>query len=276
MSTRVRPSTNIFLRTLAANPWTLPKLEALDLTSVHFHDNDFAQLLRQMRKLKSLKVSHTRFGRLSLLEMVKKRARHGTTGDGTGTTYTLCDSVTLLHLDDFPEVTGAMIQTLLASCPKLEVFLGGKVKVSEIAIGDEWVCKGVLHLCLYLEADEDYHAPPVSREFLNNQRNVFARLGRLTNLQGLQLTREWDDLNPTQVMQTLDLRLPAGMKSLANLKELEYLCFFHDCGQRTGLREVRWMVQHWPKLECVAGMTMIDDQTQARMAAVLDPAGVEF
>ncbi|KAG0309859.1 hypothetical protein BGZ99_000764, partial [Dissophora globulifera] len=216
-----------FMRTLAASPWTLLKLKNLDLFGVDFNDKDLAQLLGQMRQLESLEVSHTRFGRLSIEALLKRRAGIGRTGDGSGTTYRLCDSVKSLRIDSCADVTGVLIQTLLESCPKMEFFQGGKVTVSEIARGKEWVCQGILDLSIYLEADEDYHSPEVSPEFLMKQRVVFARLGQLTKLRYLDLT------NDTEATRTLDLRLSAGMKSLANLKDLDQLFCTNDFGQRT-------------------------------------------
>ncbi|KAF9936593.1 hypothetical protein BGZ65_002235 [Modicella reniformis] len=260
-------STYAFLRALAGNPWTLVKLESLDLSGVYFDDEDFAQLLGQMRQLISLKVHRTRFGRLSFQELIKKR-EHGEKGHGSDTMYALCDSVRFLWLGSCPEVTGIMIQTLLASCPKLKEFRGDKVTVSEVAQGQKWVCQSILRLAIYLEADEDDHAPMVSRR---KQQAVFGRLGSLTNLRYLELTH-----GSAQITRTLDLRLSTGLKSLANLKNLESLSFSGDSQQRTGLREVAWMARQWPKLQQIVGFTETDKKIRKKMAVILVPAGISF
>ncbi|KAG0290808.1 hypothetical protein BGZ98_003281 [Dissophora globulifera] len=251
MPTRIRSTVDAFMRTLAASPWTLLKLKNLDLLGVDFNDKDLAQLLGQMRQLESLEVSHTRFGRLSIEALLKRRVGIRRTRDGSGATYTLCDSVKSLRIDSCADATGVLIQTLLESCPKLEFFQGGKVTVSEIAQGKEWVCQGILDLSIYLEANEDYHSPEVSPEFLRKQRVVFARLGQLTKLQYLDLT------NDTEATRTLDLRLSAGMGSLANLKDLDQLFCTNDYGQRMGVQERDWIVRNWPNFQGMHSLNII-------------------
>ncbi|ORY89514.1 hypothetical protein BCR41DRAFT_402714 [Lobosporangium transversale] len=118
---------------------------------------------------------------------------------------------------------------------------GSKTTVSEIVNGAEWVCSGLTHLSITLEADIDQE----TEEGMAKARIAFKQLGKLTRLEHLDLTQLYS--------RTLDIRLRAGLDELANLKRLDTLRVT-DYQQRMQLEDATWMVNNWPRFRGVHGV----------------------
>lgn len=84
------------------------------------------------------------------------------------------------------------------------------------------------------------------------QSLVYDRLARLINLERLCLGDS--ALFHDGFLDCLEMSLESGLRKLAGLKQLKEL----DVGGmsvRIGRLEVQWMVEHWPKLRCIFGLT---------------------
>ncbi|KAK3830180.1 MAG: hypothetical protein JOS17DRAFT_817638 [Linnemannia elongata] len=117
-----------------------------------------------------------------------------------------------------------------------------------------------------------YHVQQESRAV---QRGVLRQLGQLTNLRKLRLGqygRDWDmpvysrlEIRGIRTMAVdayfdhncLELSLEGGLDELVGLKQLEEL-LVHQMAHRIGLAEVQWMVENWPKLRTIKGLTYQD------------------
>ncbi|KAF9101553.1 hypothetical protein BGX29_005507 [Mortierella sp. GBA35] len=113
------------------------------------------------------------------------------------------------------------------------------------------------------------------------QRSVLKQLGRLANLRKLSLgaygqdkdNREYSQLTIKHIRtmfvdefvqcDCLELSLESGLEELAGLEQLEELAV-HQMAHRIGLLEVRWMVEHWPKLRAIHGLRYTDSDEENR------------
>ncbi|KAF9170747.1 hypothetical protein BGX20_008573 [Mortierella sp. AD010] len=93
------------------------------------------------------------------------------------------------------------------------------------------------------------------------QSQVYERLARFTKLEKLWLGSEcynhpgsesYHDSNGLEEEQRdcLEMSLESGLHKLAGLKELRELSLSY-MNVRVGLKEVQWMVEHWPKLRFI-------------------------
>lgn len=61
----------------------------------------------------------------------------------------------------------------------------------------------------------------------------------------------------------LELSLASGLDELGGLEELEEFVVV-NMAHRIGLAEVKWMVEHWPKLKRIVGLKYRDHDDQLR------------
>ncbi|KAK3830204.1 MAG: hypothetical protein JOS17DRAFT_747260 [Linnemannia elongata] len=112
------------------------------------------------------------------------------------------------------------------------------------------------------------------------QRGVLRQLGQLTHLRKLRLGkhgRDWDEPEYSQLeirgirtmavdayfdRNCLELSLESGLDELVGLKQLEELGVY-QMAHRIGLVEVQWMVENWPRLRTIIGLTYRDCDDEA-------------
>ncbi|KAF9908545.1 hypothetical protein EC991_009690 [Linnemannia zychae] len=114
------------------------------------------------------------------------------------------------------------------------------------------------------------------------QRGILRQLGRLTKLRKLALGRSgrnyeqeawYSHLEIKEIcamvvddyfqIECLELSLEGGLEELAGLKDLEELDLT-QMAHRIGVAEVQWMVEHWPKLKMIRGLTYSHRNADAR------------
>ncbi|KAF9115026.1 hypothetical protein BGX27_009144 [Mortierella sp. AM989] len=251
-------TTRAFCNTLAGDPWVLTRLQSLVLPGIQAEDEDIASFLKHMDYLVYLTVTDTRFGPHSFRELLTSRVF-----GSKGIHRPLCVSIETLNLRRCKNVTGPMVQTLLASCPNLKSFQTPKITVTDISTGDGWVCHKMNYLYTDIEADVDLE----SESGIEAQKIVYSRLGSLTRLKVLALTKRECGGEP---MKTIDLRLKSGLDLLAPLKDLYQISFHTDYmhRQNMGIDEANWMVENWPSLVSFTGRPSGDSETRSKMRSI--------
>ncbi|KAG0243464.1 hypothetical protein BGX31_010657 [Mortierella sp. GBA43] len=101
------------------------------------------------------------------------------------------------------------------------------------------------------------------------QGQVYDRLARLTNLETLWLGHLSSNMLSSALVEAdkvscLELSLESGLWRLGSLKSLKELSVSR-MKTRIGVKEVQWMVEHWPKLRVIHGL---DNTGDAKKAAV--------
>ncbi|KAK3810894.1 MAG: hypothetical protein J3Q66DRAFT_350440 [Benniella sp.] len=82
---------------------------------------------------------------------------------------------------------------------------------------------------------------------------VYDRLVRFTNLETLWLGSKPDHEDLNDVSDCLAMSLESGLHKLAGLKKLKELSV-SGMKTRIGVREVQWMMEHWPELRVIYGL----------------------
>ncbi|KAI8362253.1 hypothetical protein B0O80DRAFT_435402, partial [Mortierella sp. GBAus27b] len=81
------------------------------------------------------------------------------------------------------------------------------------------------------------------------QNQVYARIGRLTNLEILWLHNRYKEPQHG----CLDMSLESGLQQLSGLKALKELDV--SCMRtKIGVNEVQWMIEHWPEIRAIYGL----------------------
>lgn len=117
------------------------------------------------------------------------------------------------------------------------------------------------------------------------QRRVLRQLGQLTHLRTLSLGKYGCDFDHEEYFRLeirdfrtvivdrllehscLELTLESGLDELRELQELEEL-HIYQMAHRIGLAEVKWMLEHWPKLRLVGGLKYRDCEREMNDALV--------
>lgn len=121
-----------------------------------------------------------------------------------------------------------------------------------------WACKDTLEtLAINITRRDQFGELEDDGRFHRTQQRVCERLGTFVNLKVLQLApKAYRDKGQDECLY---LTLETGLSSMNGLKKLEEL-YIANMDHRVGLREVKWMVEHWPKLWKLRGL-------EAHMAA---------
>ncbi|KAF9323738.1 hypothetical protein BGZ91_003392 [Linnemannia elongata] len=162
-------------------------------------------------------------------------------------------------------------------CEMLEVF---ECKIVNVPRPDVFVTE----IGLYLDVPDQWTPPPpletspsplAVQESHALQRILLKNLGRCTHLRKLWLGTFGTNRNDPEYsyldlkgirrmvvdsyMQTscLELSLASGLDELSGLEELEELVVA-NMAHRMGLAEVKWMVEHWPRLRKISGLEYYD------------------
>ncbi|KAG0043846.1 hypothetical protein BGZ83_010979 [Gryganskiella cystojenkinii] len=190
------------------------------------------------------------------------------------------------------QVTGEMIQEMLCTLSKLETLAVPCVQ-DTVLVDDSrpWTCLGLRHLIIGVEFteaafeeqveterdDEDSNrvassSPPSSSFAIAYHTQVMERIGTLTSLESLILNTcfkcyDWSS------HQFLQFRLDRGLERLRDLRRLEILDMNWlrvDLDQD----DVRWMLDHWPKLRYLYGALSQDLGRDAILGKLLEDRGV--
>ncbi|KAG0327111.1 hypothetical protein BGZ99_008326 [Dissophora globulifera] len=260
-----------FLDELAQDPWPFRYLDSLDLPWTGLNDDDLARTLRQLNRLRVLRVIGSQFGRLSLHELlIDKMILSGGRGQRD---IPLCNTLETLDLGACRDVSSDMAQMLLSHCPNLRHFTADRISINDIAEGIEghgegWVCNGLRELEIHVDLYGTNSR--ISSDMMSFwQHAAYTQLGRLTELRILNLTFASKAPPGGVINRTLDLRLKAGLNILSKLKCLEELSFLHDPLQRMGVDEAIWMIEQWPKLHSLVGRLSDDKKLRRRVKAML-------
>ncbi|KAG0029077.1 hypothetical protein BGZ81_004159 [Podila clonocystis] len=115
-----------------------------------------------------------------------------------------------------------------------------------------WACKNTLETLAINFTQRDQHGELEDDQyFRRTQQRVCERLGTFVNLKVLQLApKGYRDIRQDEC---LHLTLETGLDKLDGLKNLEEL-YIANMDHQVGLREVKWMVESWPKLSKLYGL----------------------
>ncbi|KAF9101467.1 hypothetical protein BGX27_011459 [Mortierella sp. AM989] len=231
-----------------------PLIIGLCLECCPLLDKDFSVIVDSCQtSISNASFYQTKFGPLSVKSLL---ARHA-------------NSLTLLNLVDCIAVTSAMTQQLLVSCPKLTNFYSTILNARDIlgiteGNGEDaekihpqpWACTNIQVLEVYIGGLED--------KPLHWRRLVYQQIGRLEKLEEL-------DVNPSdrvmrliprrflsheRVTDGLKLQLQFGLDNLGSLKRLNKLIFY-KIEQKMEKKDVQWMVDSWPKLKGLHGISIL-------------------
>lgn len=212
-----------------------PNLTALHLI-VTLSDEEIAQILEAAPRIEKLSLPRTEFGARSIAAL----RRHFPT---------LRD----INLQFCSKVTSPMVQEILRSCAKLQSISAEVLNWSDI-IQQPWACRGLQMFDVGIDVvDENDDSP------MTHYRHVYQRLGQLTELNYLSICSE--NQSDTYSRDPIKVSLEAGLDELATLTKLTFfscktLLDSSDLGK--GFEAVKWMVEHWKKLETFEASRLIE------------------
>ncbi|KAF9575292.1 hypothetical protein EC968_003644 [Mortierella alpina] len=251
-----------------------PLLNELDLEHPKLTDDDLSRILTACSAIKMFHVTGSRFGPIAFQSLGKHFA-----------------SLTTLDLRRCLAVTSPMNQRIMMSCFNLRWFCSSRLEARDIlgvnegqlevadavrhhhSLGLEggapdgceeqllprdWVCTQIRFLQLYLCGLEN--RPPAWQD------QVLSQLARLTQLDFLTLGV--DDYTLDGTRDGIQLSLDRGLDQLRSLTKLDRFCF-DGVAQDMTERDVRWMLDAWPKLERVEGRLHTDNELRRELQKIL-------
>ncbi|KAG0205943.1 hypothetical protein BGX28_002535 [Mortierella sp. GBA30] len=254
-------------------PSACPNLTSLQLC-LHMSDEDIAAILNAMPRVEKLTVPNMEFGDLS----GKALRKH----------YSWLKDINFEHTLDLTSLPSLVVQEILCSCPALQSVGARFLYYKHLAaLPQPWVCKGLQVFNVGIsfgdpdddeddEDDEDDDEDEEEEEKILQRkqsprekarakiekevslwrahRDLFSRLGQLTELQHLSIGFLDDGLAEPE--ESPKLTLKAGLKSLETLKKLKFFSCrlaFDMLTTQEIVETVKWMAEHWPKLESLEG-----------------------
>ncbi|KAF9336212.1 hypothetical protein BG006_009376 [Podila minutissima] len=223
-----------------------PNLAVFELQIQSLTDKDLSRILDSARRVTSFQVFDTQFGPAAFQSLFR-HFRY----------------VTKLDLRRCPEVTSAMSQQILESCPGLIEFFAGYLKVQDMKPEQEWVCTGLTSISLFICGLRDQ--PP------EKQEAVLRQLAKLERIESL--TVGTFDPRDENSRDGLDLRLSVGLSILEPVKELRWICF-DGLAQEMDETDLTWMVETWPKLCRLEGKVHTERERRLELQEILIDKGV--
>jgi len=248
-----------------------PHLEELNLNLIGYkeQDQDLAMMLEGIHRLVTLHAASSGFGP----KCVEAIRMHQST-------------VTTLDLAMCLQITSPMVQTLLTSMTALESLTVGRIHYLDIIDGGPWVSLQLRRLAIAIDMKKPPEVEEEERKkrkqgvrhseiksvFEAQQRGVFQRLSTLERLCSLALLSPSSDGSMGND-QTLDFRQRMGLDSLSTLKQLEEFAFksFH---QYMTMNDVRWILDHWPRIRKITGQLSMDPADYYEMKSFLNSRGI--
>ncbi|KAI8352418.1 hypothetical protein B0O80DRAFT_499710 [Mortierella sp. GBAus27b] len=159
-------------------------------------------------------------------------------------------------------VPSKQVQEVLESCPMLEHIIAPMVTAQDITQGKPWVCHRLktFRVMIGMEFSGKSHVQEGQRTRLKYSEDdktlchqIFERLGQLTQLTVLDMGPEQQRWVLRFHIETasLPLRLRMGLGHLSTLRNLETIGYRGV--QRIRLGDLKWMLQHWNKLQEIVG-----------------------
>ncbi|KAF9199298.1 hypothetical protein BGZ49_010614, partial [Haplosporangium sp. Z 27] len=238
-----------------------PRLKRLDILGPQFHDEGLARVIKSIPSpLEKLRVTSTGFWFMAF-DTLLATERH----------YKHIQELDFLAC---PGVTSDMIQKIMTMMPALTFLSADHLHVTDIvdamhkkpyteSSGRDWVCNNLRVLKLFIEMEE---APdPITPEYENRQRQVYQRLGKLTKLETLDVSRKFSctGLSDFNDLRRLDHKLSAGLGHLASLKQLRKFLF--SPGQSLTMEEIEWMISSWKCLNSVSRCMNPDQEINEKL-----------
>ncbi|KAF9945636.1 hypothetical protein BGZ70_003697 [Mortierella alpina] len=236
-----------------------PLLDKLELEHPKLTDDALNRILAACRPLKKFDVSRSKFGPLAFQSLGQHFA-----------------TLTNLDLARCPAVTSPMTQRILMSCPNLLWFCSGRLEAQDI-LGvtesmngthegyeeqplqpQDWVCTKLRLWTMYLCGLEN--RPSTWQDL------VLKQLSKLTQLDFL--TFGVNDYSLDGTRDGIQLSLDAGLDQLRTLTKLDRFCF-DGVAQDMTEKDVRWMLETWPKLERVEGRLHTDNEQRRELEKIL-------
>ncbi|KAI8604670.1 hypothetical protein EDD21DRAFT_435899, partial [Dissophora ornata] len=242
---------NAFCQGLSLNSW--PDLDSLDIRpSAFMLDKNLARILDLLSKpLILFRVPRSEFGDQAFRSMQQRG---------------FFDSIRELNLNRCLGVTSAMVQTILSSCPVLEVcFAGRSFYMSDIVHGRPWICRRMRSLGVNIDVDQSVEDP----DFLEQEHAVYKQLSIMTHIQRLAVNNEKAS---TQSSRTLDLRLGAGLGLLVGMRWLEE--FWVKGDQWMAEEDVLWIVENLPRLRHFTGRLHVEEDKMLKLKKMFTDRGI--
>ncbi|KAG0371583.1 hypothetical protein BGX24_001471 [Mortierella sp. AD032] len=226
-----------FQRAIELNHW--PNLDTLDLERVYNKlGRIFFELLRALPALTTLRLEYCQLTNSGFQQLKERQF----------------ESLRTLKISAGCGFTSEMALEVLASCVNLEDFRSTHIYAQDLDPHTPWVCKRLRSLTICI----------LHRESTPNRTKlewqVYAQLAQLTNLIRLDLSQRPMGYTPSDpefhlmdALNTLDIRLKAGLGQLSTLSKLQFFGFAYSFQLNSEI-EILWMLAHWKDLETVIGM----------------------
>ncbi|KAG0290471.1 hypothetical protein BGZ96_006059 [Linnemannia gamsii] len=247
-----------FRQAIEQNHW--PYLDSLDFCYLYHKPSgkELALLLQDFpNRLTALRLENCQFNMRSL-RLLKDRK---------------FESLRILKLLSGCGVTSKMTLEILTSCPNIEVFRSTHIFAGDVDPSQPWVCKRLRSLTVCFLHKES----TPNRAALD--QNVYTQLAKMTDLTRLDLgqysmgyTTFDSEFHLMDAMNTLDLRLKAGLGQLSTLRKLRFFGFAYSF-QVTGGAELSWMMEHWKELRTLVGQL---DGVERSALRAMEARGLEY
>ncbi|KAG0358822.1 hypothetical protein BG005_001776 [Podila minutissima] len=198
-----------------------------NLTDLHFlveiNDEPLSRIIDALPRIEKLTLTMTGFGTRSMNSLRRHFA-------------TLRD----INIQYCTSATPAMVQEILASCPKLQGICADYINADAIGPSQPWVCT---HLQMF-----DVHIRVRNSASLHTHRTVYQQLSLLQDLQYLSIcSPNPSDLNIPHLRFTLEY----GVELLTEFPKLTYFSCKWILGAKGSrdMETVQWIMTHWPRLE---------------------------
>ncbi|KAG0051456.1 hypothetical protein BGZ83_003741 [Gryganskiella cystojenkinii] len=254
-------------------------LRYLSLPSNNFSNQDLSLVLQTVTNLRKLDLNKTNFDSQSWKILQQELPRY---------------SLRSLNLQSCNSVTGAMVHEILCTIPTLSIFEADFVKTSNLVEDTRpLVCSGIRELCLTFvlpkdddsdgnvdDGEDDDADGGVDGGCAAANSLVLSRLSTLTRLEYLDMNtldfgfrgrhNSVDALSgKSDPKRAVQLSLDQGLEDLKSLKRLRSFYGPGEKGFRWRVKEVRWALKHWPKLEKLSMMPI-----ERRAKALLKAKGI--
>ncbi|KAF9388915.1 hypothetical protein CPC16_006163 [Podila verticillata] len=224
------------------------KIRSLEIhTNRGHHDRDIAFLINNIKILQSITLEFPG----QALQTFCALGRHRKTLTKIHTRFCGVDSVEVL--------------TLLAGCDQLQILAAAAIHSRDMPWSQPWVCLGLKQLSVVIVVD----AVPSDESYVCAARGVFERLGRLVQLEFLDLSGG----DPSKEAR-IPLKVGMGLGQLQELKELQHLRLQGAMFAEMAVADAAWMVQHWPRLKTVQVRQIDAGKPAPEVEKVFADAGV--
>ncbi|KAF9994353.1 hypothetical protein BGZ79_000904 [Entomortierella chlamydospora] len=173
----------------------------------------------------------------------------------------------VLNVVNCPNLTSANILEILVSCPHLQCLSAERIYAQYLDPHQGWPCCRTLQsLSIEFELGQEPNPEESSATITMGKTPqelneiVFACLGQLRELKHLTVGYHdpEDDFrrDRTPVAIRLEIQLSEGLEGLTGLKRLNHFSI-GALAASLGPKEVNWMMDNWPNLEVLEGLSKI-------------------